>query len=106
MNGNGTQDVGGAERPVRVLVVDDEPLIVEMLTMGLNYEGFEVSVAHTGFEAIEQARLKKPDLIILDIMLPGIDGVEVCRRLRAGSDVVVAAAVVMRVVGSLGPARG
>ena len=84
---NGTHDVGSSERPVRVLVVDDEPLIVEMLTMGLNYEGFEVSVARTGFEAIEQARLKKPDLVILDIMLPGIDGVEVCRRLRAGSDV-------------------
>jgi DNA-binding response OmpR family regulator len=84
---NGTHDVGSNERPVRVLVVDDEPLIVEMLTMGLNYEGFEVGVARTGFEAIEQARLKKPDLVILDIMLPGIDGVEVCRRLRAGSDV-------------------
>jgi DNA-binding response OmpR family regulator len=84
---NGTQDIGSAERPVRVLVVDDEPLIVEMLTMGLNYEGFEVSVARTGFEAIEQSRLKKPDLVILDVMLPGLDGVEVCRKLRAGSDV-------------------
>lgn len=73
------------ERPVRVLVVDDEPLIVEMLTMGLNYEGFEVSVARTGFEALEQARSHKPDLVVLDIMLPGLDGVEVCKRLRAQS---------------------
>ena len=84
---NGSHDNSAAERPVRVLVVDDEPLIVEMLTMGLNYEGFEVSIARTGFEAIEQARGKKPDLVILDIMLPGLDGIEVCRKLRAQSDV-------------------
>jgi DNA-binding response OmpR family regulator len=70
-----------------VLVVDDEEIIVEMLTMGLNYEGFEVSVARTGFEALEQARSAKPDIVVLDVMLPGIDGVEVCRRLRAAGDV-------------------
>lgn len=75
------------ERPIRVLVVDDEPLIVEMLTMGLNYEGFEVSVARTGPDALEEARLQKPDLVVLDIMLPGMDGVEVCKRLRAQSNV-------------------
>jgi DNA-binding response OmpR family regulator len=75
------------ERPIRVLVVDDEPLITEMLTMGLNYEGFEVSVARTGFEALEQAHTVRPDLVVLDIMLPGIDGVEVCKRLRAQGDV-------------------
>src|SRR5438105_11185535 len=80
------QPGNGQERSVRVLVVDDEPLIVEMLTMGLNYEGFEVSVARTGFEALEQARSANPDLVVLDIMLPGIDGVEVCRRLRAQSN--------------------
>ncbi|HYP20397.1 MAG TPA: response regulator transcription factor, partial [Chloroflexia bacterium] len=75
------------ERPARVLVVDDEEIIVEMLTMGLNYEGFEVSVARTGFEALEQARSAKPDIVVLDVMLPGVDGVEVCRRLRAAGDV-------------------
>jgi CheY-like chemotaxis protein len=75
--------VGEQERPVRVLVVDDEPLIVEMLTMGLTYEGFEVSVARTGYEALDVARNVRPDLVVLDIMLPGMDGVEVCRRLRA-----------------------
>lgn len=73
------------ERSVRVLVVDDEELIVEMLSMGLNYEGFEVSVARTGYEALEQARTRKPDLVILDIMLPGINGIEVCRQLRAST---------------------
>jgi DNA-binding response OmpR family regulator len=74
------------EGPVRVLVVDDEPFIVEMLTMGLTYEGFEVSVARTGFEALDQARSVRPDLVVLDIMLPGIDGIEVCKRLRAQGD--------------------
>src|SRR5947209_1176413 len=75
-NGNITQreQMDEQERPIRVLVVDDEPLIIEMLTMGLSYEGFEVSVARTGFEALEQAHMNKPDLVVLDIMLPGIDG--------------------------------
>jgi DNA-binding response OmpR family regulator len=77
------------ERPVRVLVVDDEPLIVEMLTMGLSYEGFEVSVARTGFEALEEAQRTRPDLVVLDIMLPGVNGVEVCKRLRDQGDVGV-----------------
>jgi DNA-binding response OmpR family regulator len=62
-------------------------MIVEMLTMGLNYEGFEVSVARTGFEALEVARDRKPDLVVLDVMLPGVDGVEVCKRLRAQGNV-------------------
>jgi DNA-binding response OmpR family regulator len=81
------EQMDGQERPVRVLVVDDEPMIIEMLTLGLNYEGFEVSVARTGYEALEQARATKPDLVVLDIMLPGIDGIEVCKRLRAQSNV-------------------
>ncbi len=81
---NGSEE---RERAARVLVVDDEPMIVEMLTMGLNYEGFEVSVARTGFEALEVARDRKPDLVVLDVMLPGVDGVEVCKRLRAQGNV-------------------
>ncbi len=71
---------------VRVLVVDDEPLIVEMLSMGLGYEGFDVSIARTGPEALEEAWSTKPHLVVLDIMLPGMDGLEVCRRLRARGD--------------------
>src|SRR5437868_15477181 len=74
--------ISDQERPVRVLVVDDEPMIIEMLSMGLNYEGFEVSIARTGYEALDQARTVRPDLVVLDIMLPGIDGVEVCKKLR------------------------
>jgi DNA-binding response OmpR family regulator len=72
---------------VRVLVVDDEPLIVQMLSIALGYEKFDVSIARTGLEAIQQASQVKPDLVILDWMLPGMDGVEVCRRLRNSGDV-------------------
>jgi DNA-binding response OmpR family regulator len=79
--------VNDGERLVRVLVVDDEPLIVQMLSIALSYEKFEVSVARTGMEAIQQAARIKPDLVILDIMLPQLDGIEVCRRLRATGDV-------------------
>jgi len=76
-----------AERPVRVLVVDDEPLIVQMLTIALTYEKFEVSVARDGLEAINKAGLVKPDLVILDWMMPNMDGIEVTRKLRSAGDV-------------------
>ena len=86
-----TTAVGAAasavERPVRVLVVDDEPLIVQMLTIALTYEGFEVSVARDGLEAIHKASMVKPDLLILDWMMPNMDGIEVARKLRAAGDV-------------------
>jgi DNA-binding response OmpR family regulator len=72
--------------PLRVLVVEDEPLISEMLHMGLSYEGFAVTVVGDGLEAVAQARAEMPDLVVLDLMLPGIDGLEVCRRLRALGD--------------------
>ena len=78
--------ISDGERAVRVLVVDDEPLIVQMLTIALTYEKFEVSVARDGIEAIQQASQTKPDLVILDIMMPSLDGFEVCRRLRASGD--------------------
>src|SRR5438105_13671397 len=76
-----------SERPIRVLVVDDEPLIVQMLTIALTYEKFDVSVARDGVEAIRQASLTKPDLVILDWMMPNMDGIEVCRRLRSSGNV-------------------
>jgi two-component system OmpR family response regulator len=69
--------------PVRVLVVDDEPSLAELLSSVLRYEGWEVSTAGTGAEAIETAREFKPDAVILDIMLPDFNGLEVLRRLRA-----------------------
>jgi len=65
-----------------VLVVDDEEDILELLRYNLTKEGFEVECALTGEEALDAARTKRPDLVILDLMLPGIDGLEVCRRLK------------------------
>ena len=75
------------ERLPRVLVVDDELTMREFLEMGLGYEGFEVRTAPDGPDALETARAWTPDLVILDRMLPGLDGLEICRRLRAGGDV-------------------
>lgn len=68
-----------------VLVIDDEKDIRELLQYNLSKEGYEVAAAKTGEEGFETARSKKPDLIILDLMLPGIDGLEVCRMLRANA---------------------
>jgi DNA-binding response OmpR family regulator len=72
-----------------VLVVDDEPQIVDFLQMGFTYEGFSVFAAHTGPEAIQAAEEHKPDIIILDIMLPGLDGLEVTRLLRKTFDTAI-----------------
>ncbi|MGC8837394.1 MAG: response regulator transcription factor [Anaerolineae bacterium] len=65
-----------------VLIVEDEPKIADFLRRGLTFEGYQVRVAYTGEEALAMVRESPPDLVILDIMLPGIDGLEVCRRLR------------------------
>ena len=67
----------------RVLVVDDEPSIVDAVATALRYEGFDVDIAATGRAAITCAHSNKPDFIILDVMLPDLDGLEVTRRLRA-----------------------
>ncbi|HEY5541296.1 MAG TPA: response regulator [Coriobacteriia bacterium] len=66
-----------------ILVVDDEAEILELVKYNLDKEGFTAVCVETGEEALAAARLKLPDLILLDLMLPGIDGLEVCRRLRA-----------------------
>ncbi len=71
---------GGA---VRVLVVDDEPTLAELLAMALRYEGWEVRTAADGRGALKAARDFAPDVVILDVMLPDIDGLEVLRKLRA-----------------------
>jgi two-component system response regulator MprA len=76
------------ERP-HVLVVDDDPRIVAALRRALHYEGYSVEVAGDGPEALAQAAGRPPDLVVLDVMLPGLDGVEVCRRLRAADDVPI-----------------
>ncbi|BDI21402.1 response regulator transcription factor [Herbiconiux sp. L3-i23] len=76
--------------PIRVLVVDDEPTLTDLLSMALRYEGWEVKTAADGRSAISTARDFKPDAIVLDIMLPDIDGLQVLSRVRAdGGDTAV-----------------
>src|SRR5690348_4488551 len=67
----------------RILVVDDDPQILRVLRRGLAYAGYQVDEAASGEAALTAARARLPDLVILDVMLPGLDGVEICRRLRA-----------------------
>jgi two-component system OmpR family response regulator len=69
--------------PLRVLVVDDEVNIAELVSMALRYEGWEVAAAHTGRTAVSTAKEIRPDAVVLDIMLPDFDGMEVMRRIRA-----------------------
>jgi two-component system alkaline phosphatase synthesis response regulator PhoP len=73
----------------RVLVVDDDTKTVELVKLYLNRDGYRVLTAYDGMEALRLAREGHPDLIVLDIMLPGIDGLEICRTLRAESDVPI-----------------
>jgi two-component system OmpR family response regulator len=74
----------------RLLVVDDEPNIVELLSASLRYAGFEVSSARSGREAVERIREVRPDLLVLDVMMPGMDGFSVLRQLRGnGVDIPV-----------------
>jgi DNA-binding response OmpR family regulator len=73
----------------RVLIVDDEPHIIEFLRMGFDYEGFEVASAMDGAEALRVAQAQRPDIVILDLMLPEIPGLEVARRLRTSRDVAI-----------------
>lgn len=70
--------------PLRVLVVDDEINIAELIAMALRYEGWAVETAHTGTAAVGAARAFQPDAVVLDMMLPDFDGMEVLRRMRAG----------------------
>ncbi len=74
---------------LHVLVVDDDEPIVAALRRALTYEGYSVEVAHDGQDGLRRALERLPDLVVLDIMMPGIDGVEVCRRLRDGGDVPI-----------------
>src|SRR5260370_31385561 len=77
----GVYDQNGEQ--TKVLVIDDAENIVEFVKLGLKYEGFEVEGASNGPEGLAAAQRLDPALVILDLMLPGIDGLEVCRRLRS-----------------------
>ncbi|HET9724192.1 MAG TPA: response regulator [Actinomycetota bacterium] len=66
----------------RVLVVDDEPIILRLIQVNLRLEGFDVVGCSSGEDALREASERPPDVVVLDVVLPGIDGFEVCRRLR------------------------
>ncbi len=70
----------------KILVVDDELDILEIIRHALNKEGFEVHIAANGFQALEQTRKIKPDLILMDVMMPVMDGMEACRQLKEDND--------------------
>jgi DNA-binding response OmpR family regulator len=75
--------------PKKILVIDDEPKIVEICKDYLHAAGFDVVTAEDGIQGLAQVRLQKPDLIVLDLMLPGMDGLDVCRSLRRESNVPI-----------------
>ncbi|MEW5932614.1 MAG: response regulator, partial [Bacillota bacterium] len=87
----GLTDTGdrGCVVKAKVLVVEDEAVLLSTLKFNLEKEGYAVATARDGWEALEAARAEKPDLVILDIMLPELDGIEVCRHLRRESAVPV-----------------
>ena len=78
----------GKKPTYKVLVVDDEEPILELLKYNLEKEGYEVKVAANGHEGVDIAKKFKPDVVLLDIMMPKMDGVEACRQLRAMPDLV------------------
>jgi two-component system response regulator MprA len=73
----------------RILIIEDDEGILKFLRRGLAYEGYQIDVAMDGQSGLIAARDNPPDLVVLDLMLPGIDGLEVCRRLRAGGDIPI-----------------
>jgi two-component system response regulator MprA len=77
------------ENKSKILVVDDDPEIISFLRRGLTFEGYEVDTAADGVEALTKIKEREPDLVLLDVMLPGIDGIEVGRRLRQVSDIPI-----------------
>ena len=86
--GAGQAQAETTARP-HALVVDDEPPLVRLVGAYLEREGFSVSTAADGEEALRLARERPPDVVVLDLMLPGIDGIEVCRRIRTFSDAYI-----------------
>ena len=93
MSGNAPSSGSGDGRAPRArpraLVVDDEKPLVTIVSSYLEREGFEVLAAHDGERAVELARSERPDVIVLDLMLPGIDGLEACRQIRGFSDAYI-----------------
>ncbi|MDH5643867.1 MAG: response regulator [Gemmatimonadota bacterium] len=78
----------------KILIVEDEPDILEVMKYNLTREGYRISIATNGVDAVKNALRDAPDLILLDLMLPGLDGIEVCRRLK-GDPVTKSSAIIM-----------
>src|ERR1700722_7438065 len=74
---------------LKIFIIEDDVNIARLIELELGYEGYQVSVAHEGNQGIDLFKKDQPDLVLLDVMLPGLDGVEVCKRLRAMSKVPV-----------------
>ncbi|HZO28577.1 MAG TPA: response regulator transcription factor [Chloroflexota bacterium] len=72
-----------------ILLIEDDPAIVSLVGLGLRYEGFRVTTAATGLDGLRAALADAPDLVVLDWMLPGLDGIEVCRRLRGQTELPI-----------------
>jgi DNA-binding response OmpR family regulator len=89
LTSGGTQTGGRRSAGLRALVVDDEPPLVKVVSSYLEREGFEVASTDDGAQAVMLARDFDPDVIVLDLMLPGIDGIEACRQIRAFSDAYI-----------------
>ncbi len=89
MRDESASEWGGRLRQFRILVVDDEPRIINFLKIKLEASGYKVIVAASGREALELMPTAQPDLVVLDVMMPGIDGLETLRRVRAASSVPV-----------------
>lgn len=70
------------KKDIKILLVDDEPDILEIIRYNLTSEGYHVEIAENGFEAIAQAKIVKPQLIIMDVMMPKMDGIEACEKIR------------------------
>src|SRR5262249_37756250 len=82
---NGTRELGDGMAKSKVLIIEDDPDLTDVLAYNLRQAGYEVLSARDGAEGLRQARLVLPDIVLLDLMLPLLDGLEVCRRLRSES---------------------
>ncbi len=83
----------------KILIIEDEPDIADFVRRGLALKGFQVEVAHTGYQGLEIAQSSYPDVVVLDLMLPDADGLEICRELRASGDMGIVILTARSLVG-------